>query len=87
MCVKSRIYKTVVRPILAYAAEARLDTAYSKKALEAGEMTLRRITRNRSNDRVRNEHIRQLYNTPPINEWILGRRNGMTIYPEWQAQE
>jgi hypothetical protein len=25
---KSRIYKTVVRPILAYAAEARSDTAY-----------------------------------------------------------
>jgi hypothetical protein len=42
---KSRIYKTVVRPILAYDAEARPDTAYSKKALETTEMTmLRKIT-------------------------------------------
>ena len=69
------IYKTVVRPILAYAAEARPDTTYSKKALETAEVTtLRRITRSRLNDRVRNEHLRQLCNTPPINEWILGRR-------------
>jgi hypothetical protein len=71
----SRIYKTVIRPILAYAAKARPDTAYSKKALETAELTmLRRITRNKLNDRVRNEHMRQLCNTPPINEWILGRR-------------
>jgi hypothetical protein len=60
---------------LAYAAEARPDTAYSKKALETAEMTtLRRITRRRSNDRVRNEHIRQLCNSPHRNVWILGRR-------------
>jgi hypothetical protein len=60
---------------LAYAAEARPDTAYSKKALETAEMTtLRKITRSRLNDRMRIEHIRQLCNTPPINEWILGRR-------------
>jgi hypothetical protein len=72
---KSRIYKTVVKQILADAAEARPDTAYSNKALETAEMiTLRRITRNRLNDRVRNEYIRQLCKTPPINEWILGRR-------------
>jgi hypothetical protein len=44
---KCRIYKTAVRPILAYAAEARPDTAYTKKALETAEMTkLRKITRN-----------------------------------------
>ena len=72
---KSRIYKTVVRPILAYVAEARPDTGCSKKALETAEMTtLGRITRSRLNDRVRNEHIRQLCNSPHINEWILRRR-------------
>jgi hypothetical protein len=60
---------------LAYAAEARSDTAYWKKALESAEMTtLRKITRNRLNDRVQNEHIRQLCDNPPIKEWILGRR-------------
>jgi hypothetical protein len=58
---------------LTYVAEARPDTA-SKKALETAEMTtLRRITRSRLNDRVRNKHIRQLCNNPHINEWILGR--------------
>jgi hypothetical protein len=76
---------------LAYSAEARPDTAYSKKALEIAEMTtLGKITRSRLNDKVRNEHIRQVCDSPPINEWIPGRRigwNGMTIYPEWQAQE
>jgi hypothetical protein len=60
---------------LAYAAEARPDTAYSMKALETAEMTtLRKITRNRMNNGIRSEHIRQLYNTPPISEWVLGRR-------------
>jgi hypothetical protein len=45
---KSRIYKTIIRPILAYAAEARPDTAYSKKTLETAEMTtLKRMTRSR----------------------------------------
>jgi hypothetical protein len=59
---------------LAYAAEAKPDTAYSKKSSENPEMTtLRRITRSRLNDRLRNEHIRQLCSTPPIYEWILGR--------------
>jgi hypothetical protein len=60
---------------LAYAAEALSDIAFSKKALETAEMTkLRRITRSRSNDRVRNEHFRQLCNNRPINKWILERR-------------
>jgi hypothetical protein len=41
----------LVRPVLAYAAEARPDTAYSMKALETAEITmLRKITRNRMND-------------------------------------
>jgi hypothetical protein len=60
---------------LAYVAEARPNTACSKKALETAEMTtLRKIKRSRLNDRVRNEHIRQLCNSPHVNEWILGRR-------------
>jgi hypothetical protein len=63
---------------LAYATEARPDTDYSNKALETVEMTtLRRITRSRSNNRVWNENIRRLCNSPPINEWILGRRMEM----------
>ena len=55
-----RIYKSVVRPILTYAAETRTDTAKTMQILEVTEMkTLRRIINKTRMDKMRNERIRE----------------------------
>ena len=57
---KVRIYKSVVRPTLTYAAETRTDTAKTRQLLEVTEMkTRRRIINKTKWDRVRNARIRE----------------------------
>lgn len=55
---KERIYKSIVRSILTYAAETRTDTNKIIQMLETTEMkTLRRIAKKTRWDRVKNEKI------------------------------
>lgn len=77
---KVRIYKTVVRPVMTYAAETRADTTKTRQLLEKTEMsTLRRIVGKTRMDRVRSEDIREICNIQRIEEWIVRRRK------EWRS--
>ena len=70
---KVRIYKSIVRPVLTYAAETRTDTAKTRQLLEVTEMkTLRRIINKTKWDRMRNDRIRELCEIQNIN--IMGTK-------------
>ena len=72
---KVRIYKSIVRPILTYAAETRTDTAKTMQMLEVTEMnTLRRITNKTKWDRARNDRIRESCEIQNITSWVQRRR-------------
>ena len=72
---KVRVNKTVVRPILAYAAETRPDTAKTSQLLETTEMkTLRRIMNVTRLDRMKSEDIRKKCGIQKLGEWIKKRR-------------
>ncbi|XP_057652719.1 uncharacterized protein LOC130891773 [Diorhabda carinulata] len=72
---KSRTYKTVIRPIMTYAAETRPDTAKTKRLLKTSEMkVLRKITGKTLLDRERSDDIRQKCRVENINEWVLSRK-------------
>ena len=75
-----RIYKSVVRPILTYAAETRSDTAKTRQILETTEMkTLRRIMNKTRLDKIRNRDIREKCEIQNIGDWVQRRRI------EWNA--
>ena len=77
---KVRIYKSVVRPILTYAAETRPETAKTTQILEAAEMrTLRRISNLTLYDKEKSDDVREECGIQKISEWIR-RRN-----EEWYA--
>ena len=85
---KVRIYKSIVRPILTYAAETRTDTAKTRQLLEVTEMkTLRRIINKTKWDRMRNDRIRELCEIQNITSWVHkgGELNGANMYREWQT--
>ena len=72
---KVRIYKSIVHPILTYAAETRTDTAKTRQLLEVTEMnTLRRIINKTKWDRVRNDRIGELCGIKNITSWVQRRR-------------
>ena len=72
---KVRVYKTVVRPILTYAAEKRPDTAKTSQLLEMTEMqTLRRIMNVTRLDRMTGEDIKEKCGIQKVGEWIKRRR-------------
>ena len=76
---KVRIYKSVVRPILTYAAETRPETAKTTQILEAAEMrTLRRISNLSLFDREKSEDVREACGIQKILQWIRRRK-------EWYA--
>lgn len=57
---KTKIYKTIVRPVLCYAAETRAETSRTKQLMRTTEMnTLRAIAGKSRLDRVRNQEIRE----------------------------
>ena len=57
---KVRIYKSVARPFLTYAAETRPETAKTTQILEAAEMRkLRRISNLTMFDREKSDDIRE----------------------------
>jgi len=72
---KVRIYKSIVRPALTYAAETRTDTAKTRQLLEVTEVkTLRRIINKTKWARVRNDRIRELCEIQNITSWVQRRR-------------
>lgn len=76
---KVRIYKTCVRPILAYGVETRADTTQTTRIINKVEMqALRAINGFTLFDRKRNEDIRSLCEIQDINKW------GRTRRKEWQ---
>ena len=75
MEAKVRIYKIVVRPILAFTAETRTDTAKTREIFEVWEMkSLRRIAGKTRMVRVKNEDIREKCNIQKVNIWVERRR-------------
>ena len=77
---KVRIYKSVVRLILTYAAETRSVAAKTKQILETSEMkTLRRIMNKTRLDKIRNRDIREKCEIQNIGDWVQRRRI------EWNA--
>lgn len=71
---KVRIYKTCIRPVLTYAAEARADTAKTKRILRMAEMkTLRAIRGINLKDRMESEQIRQDCEIQDIVRWTRAR--------------
>lgn len=77
---KVRVYKTVVRPILTYAAETRPNTAKTCQILEITEMkTLRRIMNVTRLDRMRSEDVREKCGIQKVGDWIKRRKD------EWHA--
>lgn len=77
---KSRIYRSTIRPIMAYTAETRPDTTRTKRMLETAEMKiLRRIAGKTLFDRERSDNIRRMCNVENIGEWIQSRKR------EWNA--
>ena len=72
---KVRIYKTCVRPILAYGIETRADTFRTKSPFRTTEMkTLRPIAGVTLHDRVRNSEIRKICDVEDVVIWGRSRR-------------
>jgi hypothetical protein len=66
-----RIYKSVIRPFLTYAAETRADNSKTKQILETTEMnTFRKTVAKTGLDHVRNQDMREQYGIQPIGEWV-----------------
>ena len=85
---KARIYKSVVRPILTYAAETRTDTAKTVQILEVTEMkTLRRITNKTRMDKIRNERIRETCGIQNITSWVQRRRTEWSMHISRMAED
>ena len=77
---KARVYKSVVGPILTYAAETRPETAKTTQILETAEMkTLRRISNLTLFDREKSDDVREECGIQKISEWIRRRKE------EWYA--
>ena len=75
MEAKVRIYKTVVRPLLTYAAKTRTDSAKTREILEVCEMkSLRRIAGKTRMNGVKNEDIREECNIQKVSVWVQRRR-------------
>lgn len=73
---KTRIYKTVVRPILTYGAETRAETTRSKQLINTVEMkTLRKIVGKTRLDKIKNADIRNQCQIQEIGEWVETRRS------------
>ncbi|XP_045477896.1 uncharacterized protein LOC123683044 [Harmonia axyridis] len=72
---KVRIYKTVVRPILTYAAETRAETATTKSLLRSTEMRiLRTIEGVTLRDQIRSSVIRDELKVQDVVRFVRSRR-------------
>ncbi|XP_045479803.1 uncharacterized protein LOC123684554 [Harmonia axyridis] len=72
---KVKIYKTMVRPVLTYAAETRAGTSRIKQLLLTAEMsTLRNIVGKTRRDRIRNSAIREECGVVDIGKFVRKRR-------------
>ncbi|CAG9827423.1 unnamed protein product, partial [Diabrotica balteata] len=71
---KGRIYKTVIRPIMTYAAETRPDTERTKRMLETAEMKTLESRDKNTWDKGRSTDIRRGCKVENIKNWIGNRR-------------
>jgi len=73
---KVRIYKTNVRPVLAYASETRAETTYAQQLLRTTEMkTIRAIHGKTLRDKIRSDQLRHLSGIQDIIKWTNNRRD------------
>jgi hypothetical protein len=78
---KLRSYKSVIRPVLTYEAETRVDTSKTKQVLETREMnTSRKIIRKTNLDHVSNQDIKQQCGIQPIGECVNKRMEEWNKY-------
>lgn len=85
---KVRIYKTMIRPILTYAAETRPDTSKTRQMLETAEMkTLRRILGVSLFDKQRSEDIREKCEIQKIDDWVKCRRENWYAHVERMSED
>ncbi|XP_044744651.1 uncharacterized protein LOC123306625 [Coccinella septempunctata] len=72
---KSRIYKSVVRPVMTYTAETRPQTSKTQRYLETSEMkTLRKIAGKTLWHRETNESIRRICEVDNVNTCVKNRK-------------
>jgi len=77
---KVRIYKTNVRPVLAYASETRAETTCTQQLLRATEMkTIWAIHGKTLRDKIHSDQLRHLSGIQDIIKWKNDRRR------EWDA--
>ena len=73
---KSRIYKTVVRPMLTYSSETAAITSKIKNKMASCEMKiLRKIAGHTLRDRIRNTNIRNKCKVTPVDEWVKDKKS------------
>ena len=74
---KTRIYKSCIRPVIAYGAEARVDTVLTQ-LLRTTEMRIVRTIHGKTlRDRIYNEELRKRSGIEDIVEWVHDRRPNM----------
>lgn len=72
---KVRIYKTIVRPVLTYAAETRAETQRTKQQFRTLEMkVLRKIAGFTMWDRQQNAYVRDVCEVQDVAKWTRDRR-------------
>nr|XP_018910888.1 PREDICTED: uncharacterized protein LOC109039726 [Bemisia tabaci] len=72
---KVRVYKTIVRPVLTFAAETRAETKRTKQQFRIVEMkVLRKIAGFQLWDHQTNESIRDACNVQDVAKWTRMRR-------------
>jgi len=80
---KVRIYKTNVRPVLAYTSETRAETTYTQQLLRTTEMkTIRAIHRKTLRDKIRSDQLRHLSGIQDIIKWTNDRRREWDVHVE-----
>lgn len=80
---KVRVYKTIVRPVLTFAAETRAETKRTKQQFRTVEMkVLRKVAGYTMWDRQTNEAIRELCGVQDVAKWTKVRRRKWSEHVE-----
>jgi hypothetical protein len=77
---KVRIYKTFIRPVMAYGSETRAETTQTQQLLSTTEMTIVWAIQGKTlKDKISNDKLRERSWVQDINQWVdVWRR-------EWDA--
>jgi hypothetical protein len=75
------IYKTNVRPVLAYASETRAETTYTQQLLYTTQMKIIRAIHGKTlRDTIRSNQLQQLSGIQDIVKWVNVRRREWDVH-------